>query len=435
MTTARRPDEEPVNLTKAPSEGPAQAFSAVPGPSSAPARSAAPPHSATTTSSAAPTGSGAPARSSVPAGPAWIVVPARIVALVIVLPIRLVYDLLVVAGRGLKAGSKGVLWALAWPFRQLYTWLLRPLGLGIAAVGRAIGIGLAWAGSGLAWLFNVTIVSPLGWLLNVVVLGFLRMFGRGSGRLGRWFYRTVLAPIGRFSAYVGRGVGAGLLATWRGLLWLLNVLIVAPLSLVGGGLKWLLVGAGHVIAYIAKGVATGIAWLFAVLIVLPLALLWQYVLRPPLAGLAWLCRLIGSGLAYVGRGIGTGLLAGWRATAGALGWAWRMAGRILRWLGRVLFVIPALAIWNYVLRPVLHGLAEGARMAGRFLRWLWNALVADPARWVRNAVLRPAKNVVRETWRITVREPARWMNASIIAPVRQTGRDVRLQLRRSFRRT
>ncbi|GAA2620347.1 hypothetical protein GCM10010411_65230 [Actinomadura fulvescens] len=333
-------------------------------------------------------------------------IPARLVALVVVLPVRLVYDLLVVTGRGLKAGSKGLSRALAWPFRQLYTWLLRPLGLGIAAAAQAIGTGLAW-------LLNVTIVSPLGWLLNVVVLGFLRLCGRGSGRLARWFHRTLLAPTGRFLAYVGRG-----------LLWLLNILIVVPLAFVGGGLAWLLIGTGRVLAYAARGVATGLAWLFAVLIVLPLALLWQYVLRPPLLGLTWLCRLIGSGLAYAGRGIGTAFLAGWRVTASAFSWAWRMAGRILRWLGRVLFVIPALAIWAYVLRPVLHG-------SGRLLRWLWTS----PARWARDAVLRPAGNLIRETWRITVREPAHWMNASIVAPVRQTGRDVRLQLRRSFRRT
>ncbi|MFG1997758.1 hypothetical protein ACGFNU_01270 [Spirillospora sp. NPDC048911] len=394
MTTARRPDEDPVILTKPPAAETAQLRPAV------------------------------PVSTSVPAGPAWIVIPARIVALVIVLPIRLVYDLIRVIGRGLKAALGGLMRAMAWPFRQLYTWLLRPVGLGIAA-------GLVWVGTGLAWVFNVTIVRPLGWLLNVVVLGFFRMFGRGSGRLGRWFYRTVLAPIGRFLASIGRGIGAGLLATWRGLLWLLNILIVIPLSFVGGGLKRLLLGTGRVIAYIAQG----IAWLFAVLIVLPLTLLWQYILRPPLTGLVWVGRLIGSGLAYLGRGTGTVLLAGWRAISGALAWAWHTAGRILRWLARILFVIPALAIWNFVLRPVLHGLAEGARMAGRFLRWLWNVFVATPARWVRDAVLRPVKNMIRETWRLTVLEPARWMNASIVAPVRQTGRDVRLQLRRSFRRT
>ena len=39
-----------------------------------------------------------PAAPAAPAGPAWIVVPARVVALVVLVPLRLVHDLAVLAG-------------------------------------------------------------------------------------------------------------------------------------------------------------------------------------------------------------------------------------------------------------------------------------------------------------------------------------------------
>ena len=40
------------------------------------------------------------------AGPAWIVVPARVVALVIVLPLRLVYEAVVLVGRGMRSTGR-----------------------------------------------------------------------------------------------------------------------------------------------------------------------------------------------------------------------------------------------------------------------------------------------------------------------------------------
>ncbi|MEU5876154.1 hypothetical protein [Spirillospora sp. NPDC047279] len=419
MTTPNRPDETSVDLTKPVAEAPPPL---VPLPHAAPQPPAQRPASRRPSSQRAgsqgPGSQGhgsqgplfekvaAPAeRPAAPAGPAWIVVPARIIALVFVLPFRLLYDLLRWTGRGLTAGMALLGAVLLWPFARLYRHVLRPIGHGIA------------------WLADVLVVRPIRWLAVVVVWGFLRMFGRGSGKLGRWFHRRVLAPI-----------GAGLLAVWNGLIWLLNVLVVVPATVVGRGLWWLLSGSGRIVAAIAGAIGTGIAWLVATLVVLPLVLLWRYLLRPPLAGLLWVGRWIGFGLMYVGRGIGTGLLAGWRAFAGAVSWSWRWSGRILRRLGRVLFVIPAVALWRYVLAPICHGIAEGARMAGRVLRWLWRTLVVAPARLVRDVLLIPTGRAIRGVWRVTVRDPLRWVNASVIAPVRATGRDVRLQLRQAFRR-
>ncbi|MBO2449020.1 hypothetical protein J4573_18095 [Actinomadura barringtoniae] len=363
-----------------------------------------------------------------PAGPGWIVVPARAIALVVVLPFRLVHDLFMLIGRGIRGLMRTV-------GQALYAWLLRPVGRLFAAIGH-----------GIAAAFDFLLVRPLRWLVVVVILGFLRLFGRGTGRLGRWFYRMLLAPIGRFFAWIGRGMATGFTRLWRGLLWLLNVLIVLPLTLVGRGLAWLFRG----IATAAGAVAMAIAWVFATVVVLPLALLWRHILRPPLQGLWWLLRKIGSGLAYIGHGIaaigraigaglaavarvigaglayigrgiaavfraiGSGIAAVWRVIAAAFAWAWRTASMILRRLGRVLIVIPALAIYRYVLRPI-----------GLGVTWVWRTFVVLPARWIGS--------VVRTVWHVTVRAPLRWINQSLVLPVRVAARDIRLQLRRAFR--
>ena len=64
---------------------------------------------------------------------------------------------------------------------------------------------------------------------------------------------------------------------------------------------------------------------------------------------------------------------------------------------------------------------------------LWRHLVVAPARWVWTSVLRPVGRAARSAWRVSVVEPARWVRRSVLIPVRQTGHDVRLQLRRAFR--
>lgn len=304
-------------------------------------------------------------------GPAWIVVPARVVALIVVLPLRLVHDLFVLLGRGLRGTG-----------RALYRWLLAPLGRLAAAIGR-----------GIAAVLDFLLLRPLRWLAVVVVLGFLRWFGRGSGRLARWIYRVLIAPVGRFFAMVGRGLGR-----------LLELVLLRPL-----------------------------VWLIGVLIVLPATLLWRYVLRPPLLVLGWLCRVAWSGLTWLGRG--TLLVLG--ALAAGVVWSWRALGRCLGWLGRVLFVIPARALWRYVLAPIVAGAVGAWRLAARLLRWLWRTfvvlpvrvVVVVPARWVGTHVLRPIGHGIAAAWRVSVLEPAR----SVRRTMRQATRDVRLALRRTFR--
>jgi hypothetical protein len=310
-------------------------------------------------------------------GPAWIVVPARVIALIVVLPLRLVHDLLVATGRGL--GAVG---------RAFHRWLLAPIGRFLAAVGRGIGA-----------LLDLLLARPLRWLGVVVILGLLRLLARGSGRFGRWLQRVLIIPVGRFLAMIGRGLGR-----------VLEFVLLRPLR----GLAWLLSGAWR-----------GVVLLIGVLVVVPAALLWQYVLRPPLLALAWLGR----------RAFGV-LAAALSAFAAGLAWAWRLLGRCLAWLGHVLFVVPATVLWRYLLAPVLAGVVGTWRLASRVLRRLWRTLVVvpvrvvivAPARWVRTSVLRPIGHGIGTVWRVSVREPVR----SVRRTMRQASRDVRLTLRRTF---
>ncbi|GAA2398201.1 hypothetical protein GCM10010191_01130 [Actinomadura vinacea] len=328
-------------------------------------------------------------RRPAPAGPAWIVIPARVVAVVIVLPLRLAYDLLALVGRGLMRvpGKLGRF------LKAAYMALLHP-------IFRVIGQGAMALWSGLVWLWTNGVYAPLHWLTVVVILGGLRLFGQGTGRLARWFYSVVLAPVVR----------------------LLELLVARPAVAVWTALVWVLAQVGRGLVIAAQGIGTALTFLLKVLVVMPATGLWRYVLRPPLLGLAWLGRATGAVLARAWGLLATGVAALWAIFAGALVWAWRMLGRLLYWVARILFVIPAVALYRYLLRPI--GLAAAAT---------WRTLVVAPSRAVKNAVLVPIGQAARAAWHASVVEPARWVRHSVLAPMRATGRDVRLQVRRAIR--
>ncbi len=95
-------------------------------------------------------------------------------ALIVVLPLRLVHDLFALIGRGLRTAWQrltrapgrlarliGRLLRATW--LALYRWLLAPLGRLATAIGHGIGA-----------LFDLVVVRPLRWLGVVVILGFLR---------------------------------------------------------------------------------------------------------------------------------------------------------------------------------------------------------------------------------------------------------------------
>ena len=367
------------------------------------------------------------------AGPVWIVVPARVIAVVIVLPLRLVYDLAALAGHGLKR-TPGWIGRM---LRAAYLTLLHP-------IVRLIGMGAAALWSGVAWLWTTLVYGPLRWLAVVALWGGLRFLGRGIGRAASWFTAVFLAPIGRLLAAIVSGLATGLRRLGTQIGTILNLILVRPLAALCRGIGWVLkqIGLGLWIALkgigtglwlVLKGVGIALRFLGDVLIVRPAIVLWRYVLRPPLAFLARLARATGAALLRALQLLGTGVSAVWGIFLGALFWAWRMLGRLFSWIARILFVIPALALYRYLLRPIGQAIAALWRFTARGLRWLWRTLVVAPARVVKDTVLVPAGQVIRATWRVTVRDPARWVRRSVLSPIRQTVRDVRLQFRRAFR--
>ncbi|WP_320773253.1 hypothetical protein [Streptomyces sp. CRN 30] len=188
----------------------------------------------------APAPAGAPAEGCLVTA---IRLPVRIVALVVVVPVRLLWDALVAVGRVLRdtvlrpAGR-----ALLWVGRALFVWPWVALGRYVLVpVGKALG-----------WLGYVLLVVPARWVYRHA----LTPLGRGLAWLGRvlvvvpsvGLYRYVLAP-------VGRGIGLTLY-------WTARVLFVLPALALW---RWILVPAGRVLAVIGREVRDALrhAWRIA----------------------------------------------------------------------------------------------------------------------------------------------------------------------------
>ncbi|WP_250403278.1 hypothetical protein [Streptomyces cellostaticus] len=287
-------------------------------------------------------------------------VPVRIVVLVLVVPVRLAWDALTVAGRFLSRTvlrplGRALRWLgralFVWPFVALWRWVLVP------------------AGKVLGWLGNVLVVVPGSWLYRYVLTplghGLVRV-ARVTGAALRWLYARVLAPVGRGIARLLEGAGLLLAAV--------GAVVCAVVARLGRYLlvvpaRWLyarvLAPAGRALAWLVTAVVTGTgAALYRtarVLLVLPARALWHRVLVP-----------VGRVLAVVAR-----------ETGQALGHAWRIAGRISRAAGRVLGILvrwvlvePARQVYRTVLTPAGHVLrdhvlrpaAEAARAVGRSVR-------------------------------------------------------------------
>ncbi|MFD4789292.1 hypothetical protein ACFWN1_19995 [Streptomyces sp. NPDC058459] len=300
--------------------------------------------------------------------------PVRIVVLVLVVPVRLAWDALVLAGRLLHATvlrplGRALLWTgralFVWPLVALWRWVLVPVG---TALRRLAAVLVA---APLYWAYR-HLLTPLGHAL--------RWTARGVGAY-------LLAPAGRGLAWLARGLGALLAAAGRavyaGAALLLGYLLVAParwlyarvLSPVGRALLWLADA-------LVTGAGAALYWTLRVLLVLPALALWRWVLVP-----------VGRVLAVVAREV-----------ADALGHAWRIAGRLSLVVGRALgtlfrwiFVEPARWVYRTVLTPVGHA--------------------------VRDAVLRPAARAAREVGRVT---------RLTLAAARDTVRETRRDLRRAL---
>ncbi|SED38328.1 hypothetical protein [Streptomyces sp. TLI_105] len=128
---------------------------------------------------------------------------ARAIALVIVLPVRLVWD------------------ALAYCLKQLWRWVLAPLGRALGWLIHhllVIPLRFLWewvlapVGRALWWVIDLLIVTPLKWLGRWVLLPVAKAVWRVVDLLLvtplTWLWRYVLAP-------VGRAVGAAVAWAWR----------------------------------------------------------------------------------------------------------------------------------------------------------------------------------------------------------------------------
>ncbi|KPC85908.1 membrane protein [Streptomyces sp. NRRL WC-3753] len=265
--------------------------------------------------------------------------------------------------------------------------------------------------------------------------------------VGRFLRDTVLRPVGRALGWLGRAFFVWpLVALWRygvvplakGVGWLGNVLLVVPAVWL---YRWVLTPAGHVLARfltavgavfaaIGRGLYAGLAWLARYLLVVPGAWLYRWVLAPVGHALAWCGRGLVWCCGQVARGVGL-VVTG--------------VGFVLYWTVRVLLVLPALAVWRWVLVPVGRALAvvgrevadavghawriagHVSRAVGRFLGTLLRWTVVEPVRWVYRSVLTPVGHAVRDAVLRPLAEAGRGAGRA----VRQALASARLSVRRA----
>jgi hypothetical protein len=335
-------------------------------------------------------------------------IPVRIVVFVLVVPVRMAWDALVVAGRVLRDT------------------LLRPLGRALEWLARALFV-LPWVA---LWRY---VVVPVG---------------EGLARLGRvllvvpavWLYRVVLTPLGHAVSWVSRRTAAGLVLLFVGVAsvvaWFaggiaagLGWVYTRLLTPTGRAVAWLLKGIGLVLAAVGIGVYTVVALLVRHLLVVPALWLYTWVLTPVGRAVA----LLAEGFAWTVRTVFAGI------------------GTALYWTARVLLVLPALALWRWVLGPIGRALAVVAgeigealghawRVAGhvslvvgRFLARLFRRTFVEPARWAYRTVLTPVGHVVRDLVLKPAAEAARSVGQATRAAL-TAAREGARQARADFRR-
>ncbi|MFF7181476.1 hypothetical protein [Streptomyces sp. NPDC008121] len=303
---------------------------------------------------------------------AFVRIPVRLVVLLVVVPVRMVWDLLAAGGRFLERAvwrplARGLGWLggrlavpLLWLGRQVLAPFLR--GLGIAAL----------------WLAKAVCVWPWVGLWRYVLVPAVRY---GLVLPARWAYRWILAPVGRGLAFLAAG------------LWRYGVL---PLARYGFAIPagWLyatvLTPLGHGIAWLLTGIGRGLGVLAKAVFVWPWVGLWRYVLVPAVRygfvlplGLLWRYVLVPVG----------------REVVGALRVGWRIAGFVSRAVGRAL----ARAAWHLLGRPAVL---------------IYRTVCAPVGRLLRDGVWAPARKAASEA-----RRAARAAFGSARASVRQARRD------------
>ncbi|MDH6125167.1 hypothetical protein [Kitasatospora sp. GP82] len=163
---------------------------------------------------------------------------ARAVALVVVVPLRFLWEILAAVGRAVGM----VLYAVfVWPLEMVWRYVLAPVG-------------------------RVLIVAPVVWL-----------------------WRNVLAPVGR---WLGEWVLVPLL---RGFVWVVQYLVVVPLQ---GLWRYLVVVPLRALwRYVLTPAGLAVLWLFRYLVAIPAVWLWRVLLCPVLRELGravvWAWRVAG----------------------------------------------------------------------------------------------------------------------------------------------
>ncbi|MGC4807453.1 hypothetical protein [Micromonospora sp. DT233] len=188
-----------------------------------------------------------------PEGPGPLAVLARGVALVVVLPVRLLW--------GLWAGTVRWVdrWVLAPIGRALRAWVLRPI---VWLLDRLLWTPLKWLATHLIWL-------PLVWVFRALV----RPVARALVGAVDWLIRHLLVPLVEL---LGRAFGPALSALGRGLWWLARLVFDAL------AYAWRL--AGRVLGF-----------------------LYRLLVRPVGLALRWVWR-------HTAVPVGRALRAAWRAT-------------------------------------------------------------------------------------------------------------------------
>ncbi|MET7637883.1 hypothetical protein [Streptomyces sp. NPDC005438] len=213
-------------------------------------------------------------------------VPVRVVVLLLVVPVRLLWDALRVAGHALdRALWRPVRRALGWAWSTL-------LVLPLVALGR-----------GLVWLWRWVVVVPVGW----VVWGVCVPLGRGVF--------GVLCGVGRGVVPVVRGVWWVVcwpfVALWRGVLCPLG----RGLRVLGRELLDALGHAWRVAGLVSRAVYRFLGWLARGLFVLPARWVYRHVATPLghlVRDLLW--RPAARGARAVGRAVAAGFASAGAAT-------------------------------------------------------------------------------------------------------------------------
>uniref|UniRef100_A0AAU2V997 Integral membrane protein n=1 Tax=Streptomyces sp. NBC_00003 TaxID=2903608 RepID=A0AAU2V997_9ACTN len=182
-------------------------------------------------------------------------VPVRIVVLVLVVPVRMAWDLLAAGAKTVRRVVLAPLWhaLIVIPSRWLYAWVLTPLGRATAWLGRAVGAGI-W------WLAQVLLVWPCVALWRWVVVP---LWTYALVVPAVWLYAWVLTPVGRAVAWLAQGVGTLLAPLGRA------VAVVVREIRDAIGHAWRAAG------FVSRAVGRGLTWLGWNLVGRPVR--WAYV--------------------------------------------------------------------------------------------------------------------------------------------------------------